>query len=769
MGFASLLFSALFLWTFIFMGTHQLQSSQTQVVLQLRKLLEYPKELEIWSNKATDFCYVSSPQANMTCENNFVTELRILGDKPKKVNNRGGFSISDQTLSGNFSMDSFLATLSRLNNLRVLTMVSLGIWGPFPFKIYRLSSLEYLDLSSNFLFGNVPQQISRMENIQSLIVDGNFLNGTFPDVFDLLPNLANLSLRDNHLTGELPSSLPKAKALNVIALSNNGISGKLPDLSSLNNLQVLDFSGNKLGPELPNLPKSLVMAFLNNNSFSSESQGQYSHLSQLQHLDLSSNSLSGSPPSQLFSLPNISSINLGSNMLSGTFPSHLKCGSQLQFVDVSNNKIIGTLPSCLRNTSSQKVVKLDGNCLSSELGNQHEDAFCLVVEREKQEKSSKGKSVVIITVVITGISTILLLLAIGLFAIFRRYCSRGTSEQHLLHKVVQENSTTGLSPSVLTTARYISEASKLGIEGMPLYQLFSLEELAEATNSFDKCTILGEGTYGKIYKGKLGNGTQVVIRCLTVSKKYTIRNLKLRLDLLAKLRHQHLVCLLGHCIENASCDANQVYLIYEYVSNGNYSSHLSERHVEKGLKWSERLAALSGIAKAVQFLHTGVIPGFFNNRLKSNNILLNEHRMAKLSDYGLSIVAEDVDNPEANGNDQNSQQMKSLEDDVYSFGYILLESLLERPLSASSELIVSNDMVSLASPDSRRGLVDPMVLGSSIQESLSIVIDLAKKCISPDSQSRPSFEDILWNLQYAAQVQTSTNSGEMRFEPFSRS
>lgn len=55
---------------------------------------------------------------------------------------------------------------------------------------------------------------------------------------------------------------------------------------------------------------------------------------------------------------------------------------------------------------------------------------------------------------------------------------------------------------------------------------------------------------------------------------------------------------------------------------------------------------LIGIAKAVHFLHTGVIPGFFNNRLKTNNILLNERGMAKLSDYGLSVISEATGNCE---------------------------------------------------------------------------------------------------------------------------
>lgn len=63
---------------------------------------------------------------------------------------------------------------------------------------------------------------------------------------------------------------------------------------------------------------------------------------------------------------------------------------------------------------------------------------------------------------------------------------------------------------------------------------------------------------------------------------------------------------------------------------------------EKVLKWSDRLGILVGIAKAVHFLHTGIIPGFFNNRLRTHNILLDEHCIAKVSDYGLSIISEEI-------------------------------------------------------------------------------------------------------------------------------
>jgi serine/threonine protein kinase len=82
----------------------------------------------------------------------------------------------------------------------------------------------------------------------------------------------------------------------------------------------------------------------------------------------------------------------------------------------------------------------------------------------------------------------------------------------------------------------------------------------------------------QLYKGILENGTQVAIRCVPSSKKYSMRNLKLRMDLLAKLRHPHLVCLLGHCIDGGGQDdyrVNKVFLVYEYVSNGNFRAYLS--------------------------------------------------------------------------------------------------------------------------------------------------------------------------------------------------
>lgn len=729
-----------FTCSFFVLGTHQqLLSSQKQVLLQLRKQLEYPKQLDFWFNSSTDFCYLSSTQVNITCQDNFVTEIRIVGDKSNKVSHFDGFAIPDQTLSGNFSMDSLVATLARLNRLKVLSLISLGIWGPLPDKIHRFYALEYLDLSWNFLFGSIPSTIPRLVKLQTITLDGNYFNGTFPNWSG--SNLTNLSMRDND------------------------ISGKLPDLSTLANLQVLEMSNNKLDSQLPRLPKSLVMVSLSNNSFSGDIPKEYSQLLQLQKLDVSRNSIRGIPAAALFSLHSVTYLNFASNMLSGSLPSHLSCGSELTFLDISNNRLTGRLPSCLVSGPNKKVVKYDGNCLSDNLLHQHQQSYCRIsIDVHFEKKESGRKNVGVLVGVIGGICVVLVLLACGCIFLCRR--SKETSEQHLLQK--RENSVTKFPAAIITSGRFIYEATKLGT---PVHRLFTSEELKNATSNFDRSTLIGEGSNGKVYLGRLEDETQVAIRCMSVSRKYTLRNLKLRLDLLAKLRHPHLACLLGHCIDDEvahGSGANKVYLVYEFVPCGNYHTHLCKTP-EKILKWSDRLAILIGVAKAVHFLHTGLIPGFFSNQLKTHNIMLNEHQMAKLSDYGLSIVSDENDKPEVK-EDSQSRKMKNLDDDVYSFGYIILESIVGPSVSERKESFMLNDMVSLESHEGQRQVVNPNVLATCSQESLSVVISITSKCISLNSSNRPSFEDILWNLQYAAQIQANSNTdGDQRFETIEQS
>lgn len=425
-----------------------MQTSQTQVLLQLRKQLEYPSPLEIWENYNGDLCSViSTAHMSISCQDNSVTELKIMGDKLVKVAEFSGYAMPDQTLSESFSIDSLVTTLTRLTSLRVLTLVSLGIWGPLPDKIHRLSSLEVLDLSSNFLFGSIPSGISRLVKLQTLTLDGNYFNDTLPDWWDSLSNLTTLSLKSNQLEGQFPSSICRLTTLTDIAMSHNQLSGKLLDMSGLTSLHVLDLRENRLHSGLPIMPKGLVTALLSKNSFSGEIPRPFGELGHLQHLDLSFNNLSGTPPSVLFSLASLSYLHLASNMLSGSLPNHLSCGSKLGFVDISNNKLVGRLPPCLDSDSDKTVVKFGGNCLSVDDQNQHQESYCKEANARKQ---SPGGEIGLLVAIISGVVLIVALAVIGVLIFYRRYCKTVKFEQYTRPKAGY--SPAGVSSEVLANA-----------------------------------------------------------------------------------------------------------------------------------------------------------------------------------------------------------------------------------------------------------------------------------------------------------------------------
>ncbi|AQK49241.1 Leucine-rich repeat protein kinase family protein [Zea mays] len=633
------------------------QSSQSELLQQLRKQLEYPRQLEAWGSPSSDPCY-TQPTAVLavTCEENAIRELKIIGDRITKPPKFSGFSVPNVTLSEAFVLDSFVTTLARLTTLRVVILVSLGLWGPLPDKIHRLSSLEVLDLSSNFLYGSIPPKLSVMSKLHTVTLDGNYFNGSVPDWLDSFSNLTVLRLQSNQLKGSIPASIGKAAMLTELALAGNSISGDVPNLVNLNKLEMLDLRDNKLDGELPEMPTSVVTILLSKNSLKGEIPEQFGQLNRLQHLDVSFNFLVGSPPAELFALPNISYLNLAANMLSGSLLSSLTCSSTLGFVDLSTNRLTGDLPSCLNGNLNNKVVKFDGNCFRVDPAHQHEDKYC---QQSHNGRGSKKDVGLVVTVV--GILFVILVLSLLLMASNKRSCQKVLAEQQIQQKHTQDNLLSGMSSELLVNARCISQAVKLGTQIQPSYHIFSLEELKEATKSFERSAFLGEGAIGKLYKGRLENATLIAIRCLPLHQRYSIRNLKLRLDLLAKLRHPNLVCLLGHCIDSAVDESTvkRVFLVYEYVPGGTLSSYLSACSPDKTLKWCDRLQVLIAIAKAVHFLHTGIIPGSLSNRLKSSSILVDEHHTAKLSDYGLSIITEEIYRHEVIG-----QKEKYLQNDA---------------------------------------------------------------------------------------------------------
>lgn len=102
-------------------------------------------------------------------------------------------------------------------------------------------------------------------------------------------------------------------------------------------------------------------------------------------------------------------------------------------------------------------------------------------------------------------------------------------------------------------------------------RFLAYEELEEATNNFEPASMLGEGGFGKVYKGVLSDGTAVAIKKLTSGGKQGDKEFLVEVEMLSRLHHRNLVKLVGYY---SSCDSSQNLLCYELVPNGSLEAWL---------------------------------------------------------------------------------------------------------------------------------------------------------------------------------------------------
>lgn len=429
--------------------SNQLQLSETKSLLKIQELLNNPSALSSLNN-ARDFCEIEPTSSfTLVCYDGAITQLHIIGNN--------GFP----SLPQNFSIHSFFSALVEFSSLKVLSLVSLGLWGPVPGNVGHLSSLEILNVSSNYFNGDVPLEILLLRNLHTLVLDHNNFTGQVPFWLNSLPLLTVLSFKHNLLSGSLPNSLGTLQNLRVLTLSENYLSGQVPDLSKLRNLQVLDLEDNKFGPHFPGLPRKLVTLVLRNNKFRLGIPEELGSFYLLQKLDISLNGFVGPFSPSLLSLPSIRYLDISGNKFTGVLLQNMPCNADLAFVNLTSNYLVGKLPSCLVSGSkeSRAVAMYSGNCLSNDDEKQHPAEFChneaLAVEvmprGEKHKVLNNSKPVVALSVGggIFGVVAI-----VGLVSLFVK---RIYGEDN-----VKKPSTRLITESALTvnTAKMLSNASK---------------------------------------------------------------------------------------------------------------------------------------------------------------------------------------------------------------------------------------------------------------------------------------------------------------------
>ncbi|XP_055834497.1 receptor-like protein kinase HERK 1 [Solanum dulcamara] len=367
--------------------------------------------------------------------------------------------------------------------------------------------------------------------------------------------------------------------------------------------------------------------------------------------------------------------------------------------------------------------------------------------------SKAKKNVGVIVGVCVGVPVVLVMVGI-LFCMHRRRKQEKLAQSKIWIPLSINGGTSHTMGSKYSNGTTISAASNMS------YRV-PFAALLEATSNFDESLVIGIGGFGKVYRGVLYDGTKVAVKRGNPKSQQGLAEFRTEIDMLSQFRHRHLVSLIGYCDEK-----NEMILVYEYMENGTLKSHLYGSELPS-MSWKQRLEICIGSARGLHYLHTGYAKAVIHRDVKSANILLDESFMAKVADFGLSKTGPELDQTHVSTAVKGSfgyldpeyfrRQQLTEKSDVYSFGVVLFEVLCARPVIDPS---LPREMVNLAEwamKWQKKGqleqIIDPNLVGKIRPDSLRKFGETAEKCLADFGVDRPSMGDVLWNLEYALQLQ----------------
>ncbi|XP_042516858.1 uncharacterized protein LOC122091099 isoform X1 [Macadamia integrifolia] len=300
---------------------------------------------------------------------------------------------------------------------------------------------------------------------------------------------------------------------------------------------------------------------------------------------------------------------------------------------------------------------------------------------------------------------------------------------------------------------------------------FRIAEIQTATKNFDNSMIVGVGGFGRVYRGVIHDGTLAAFKRVNPQSGHGLAEFERESEILPKLRHRHVVSMIGFCREK-----NEIILMFEYMAKGVLRDHLFGNDLPP-LTWKQRLEICIGAACGLHYIHTWEEIGIVHGDVKTSNILLDENFVAKMSDFGFSRICPALDHthdttplmgtfgyfaPEYLQSGRSNKKC-----DVYSFGVVLFEVVCARPVVDAKlpreQVWLTEWAVRLQRQGSLETIVDRQLRGNYSPDSLKKFGEIAEKCLAIEGKNRPTMGEVLWDLEYVLQLHEAwlkCNAGE---------
>ncbi|KAK2642458.1 hypothetical protein Ddye_024221 [Dipteronia dyeriana] len=288
----------------------------------------------------------------------------------------------------------------------------------------------------------------------------------------------------------------------------------------------------------------------------------------------------------------------------------------------------------------------------------------------------------------------------------------------------------------------------------------SYKNLYKATKGFKEKELIGEGGFGKVYRGVLPDSNeQIAIKRVSHDSGKGTKQFVAEILSTGRLRHRNLVQLQGYCRRKG-----ELLLVYDYMPNGSLDKVLYS-DIGLNLNWFQRIQILRGVASGLYYLHEEWEQVILHRDVKPANVLLDADLNGKLGDFGLA-------RPYDHGSNLQTSKLVGTVGylapelfrtgkattctDVFAFGAFMLEVACGRRPMEPGKVDLVDWVIECWKKGYILDAIDPRLGGLFAEEQMELVLKLGLFCSHPNPAARPSMRRVMQYLDGDAKFQDTS-------------